>query len=48
VNQVKEDPKTKETTENVKRSLAGAGNWVSSRLQGLNKPSNNGGGEGRV
>ena len=43
VQTVKEDPKTKETTENVKRSLAGAGSWVSQRLQAIQKPPNNGG-----
>lgn len=41
VERVKEDPKTKDATENVKRSLAGASSWVSERLQAIKKPPSN-------
>ena len=43
VEQVKEDPKTKEATENVKKSLAGASSWFSQKFEQMKTPPNNGG-----
>ena len=44
VEQVKEDPKTKEATENVKKSLAGASSWLSQKFDQMKTgPPNNGG-----
>ena len=43
VEQIKEAPKTKEATENVKRGLVGASAWVSSKFAGMN---NKGGSDG--